>query len=258
MDYKKIYENLILHGKSRELSEYKERHHIIPKCMGGGDTADNLVDLTPEEHYVAHQLLVKIYPTNRKLLYAVMMMSAGTEYVKRNNKQYGWLKRKFSIQQSGDNHIFIRNPAVKQKNQDYMRSEQNPGKNQPKGKDHWKYGIPFDSNCLTDDGRKILAEKMRGEKNPCAGIKPWLHPRATDYSKSIWIKADILYKTWLDNEKPSYCKLYTLINKQCYTNDNKVIGPYMNIIKYFRNGWVPIQDSEWIDFKMKLDYNTEN
>ena len=25
--------------------EYKERHHIIPKCLGGNNTKDNLIDL---------------------------------------------------------------------------------------------------------------------------------------------------------------------------------------------------------------------
>jgi hypothetical protein len=83
-------------------------------------------------------------------------------------------------------------------------------------------------------------------KNPCAGVKPWNHPRATDYSKSVWKQADAVYQVWLDNSKPSYCKLYTLVNSKCYTNDSKVIGPYMNLVKYFRSGWIPKQDQEWI------------
>jgi hypothetical protein len=65
MNYKKIYDNLISKGRNRVLNCYVERHHIIPKCMGGTDDEENLVELTPEEHYVAHQLLVKIYPKNK-------------------------------------------------------------------------------------------------------------------------------------------------------------------------------------------------
>ena len=41
------------------------------------------------------------------------------------------------------------------------------------------------------------------------------------------------------------CKLYTLVNNKCYTNESKVIGPYMNMVKYFRNGWIPNNDTEW-------------
>lgn len=68
MNYKKHYDLPITRGKNRMLEGYVERHHIIPRCMGGTDDLENLVDLTPEEHYVAHQLLVKMNPTNHKLI----------------------------------------------------------------------------------------------------------------------------------------------------------------------------------------------
>lgn len=62
MNYQKHYELLIERAKSRTLAGYFERHHIIPKCMGGSDEPENIANLAPEEHFVAHQLLVKIYP----------------------------------------------------------------------------------------------------------------------------------------------------------------------------------------------------
>lgn len=94
MDYYKHYTLLINRAKNRTLTGYFERHHIVPRCMGGSDNKSNIVELTPEEHYVAHQLLVKIHPNNDKLIYAALYMSAGSKYAKRNNKRYGWLKRK--------------------------------------------------------------------------------------------------------------------------------------------------------------------
>lgn len=90
MNYKKIYDQLISKGQTRLLEGYSERHHIIPRCMSGSDELSNLVALTPEEHYVAHQLLVKIYPTNHKLVYAARMMGS----CRQNNKEYGWIRRK--------------------------------------------------------------------------------------------------------------------------------------------------------------------
>lgn len=39
---------------------YTEKHHIIPRSMGGKDTKENLVVLTAREHYIAHLLLTKI------------------------------------------------------------------------------------------------------------------------------------------------------------------------------------------------------
>lgn len=94
MNYKLIYEKLISNAKSRKLDCYTESHHIIPRCLNGSDDASNLVDLTPEEHYVAHQLLVKIYPSEPKLVYAANMMTVSTKYAKRNNKTFGWIRRK--------------------------------------------------------------------------------------------------------------------------------------------------------------------
>ena len=94
MNYCLIYEKLIEKAKCRvSLKGYTEKHHIIPKCMGGSNNTNNLVDLTPEEHYVAHQLLVKIYPNNSLLVFAAHKMCCG----RFNNKLYGWLKRKHAL-----------------------------------------------------------------------------------------------------------------------------------------------------------------
>lgn len=100
MNYKLIYENLVKRGQLRTSIEgYKERHHIIPRCMGGSDDASNLVDLTPEEHFVAHQLLVKIYPNDLRLVRACDVMSKDTKINKywRKNKMYGWLRRRLYV-----------------------------------------------------------------------------------------------------------------------------------------------------------------
>lgn len=63
--------------------------------MGGDDDDENVVSLTPEEHYLAHLLLVKMYPSNYKLLWAIVRMMGSTETIKRNNKWYGWVRRRF-------------------------------------------------------------------------------------------------------------------------------------------------------------------
>lgn len=57
--------------------------------MGGTNDPLNLVKLTLEEHYVAHQLLTKIHPGHHGLLHAAMMMCVGRP----TNKRYGWIRR---------------------------------------------------------------------------------------------------------------------------------------------------------------------
>ena len=103
MNYKKIYDSLINNANNRLLEGYSETHHIIPRCMGGTDDSSNLVVLTPEEHYLAHQLLIKIYPANKSLLYAAQMMTVenvDSGVSRPNNKLYGWIKTKISKEKS--------------------------------------------------------------------------------------------------------------------------------------------------------------
>lgn len=92
MNYRRIYNSLVELAREREVVGYVEVHHIIPRCMGGSDEPSNLVSLTPEEHFIAHLLLVKIYPRESKLVYAASWMRSRAA----NHKQYGWLKRRFS------------------------------------------------------------------------------------------------------------------------------------------------------------------
>lgn len=66
MNYQKHYELLIEKAKSRAKPEgYTERHHIMPRSMGGSDDASNLVYLTAREHFVAHYLWAKVYGGNQ-------------------------------------------------------------------------------------------------------------------------------------------------------------------------------------------------
>lgn len=79
MDYESHYLRLMAKAKRRKIESplvgYKERHHVIPRCVGGGDEANNLVDLTADEHFVAHELLVKMFPEERALIFALKRMT---------------------------------------------------------------------------------------------------------------------------------------------------------------------------------------
>jgi hypothetical protein len=99
MNYELHYNVLIQKGRNRTLVGYTEEHHVMPKCMGGTDNAENLVKLTPEEHFVAHQLLAKMYPTVKGLIYSLARLSGGKSTL-RTNKLYGWIKRRLAKQRS--------------------------------------------------------------------------------------------------------------------------------------------------------------
>lgn len=96
MNYGKIYDAVISRARNRVLDGYRERHHILPVCLGGVDSPSNLVELTPEEHFFCHILLVKIFPCESHLIFAVNRMTHGHNGKRVRRKLYGWLKRQFS------------------------------------------------------------------------------------------------------------------------------------------------------------------
>ena len=92
MNHEQIYNALISRARSREESKDYEKHHIIPRCMNGSNDDTNLCNLTPREHFIAHQLLTKMYPDNNDLAYAVLMMTTGHEG-RINNRLFEWHRR---------------------------------------------------------------------------------------------------------------------------------------------------------------------
>lgn len=74
--YEEFINNILeTRGRFECGDEYHERHHIIPKCMGGGNDEENLIDLFAREHFEAHRLLALENPENEKLVYAWWMMA---------------------------------------------------------------------------------------------------------------------------------------------------------------------------------------
>lgn len=88
MEYLKIYNRIVERATNRDVLGYVEKHHIIPKCLGGDNKKSNIISLTAKEHYICHKLLCEIYPNESKLKYAFWRMCnvANNEYQERNYK----------------------------------------------------------------------------------------------------------------------------------------------------------------------------
>jgi hypothetical protein len=154
MNYLKIYNNLVEDRKAkRDLLKEKhfERHHIIPKCLGGNNSDSNLVKLTFREHYIAHRLLTKIYPAERGIIYAFFCMLRdphGDRVL--NSRMVEISKKTFSDFQRKS--FTLNNPGKSQKSRraasERFKSEKNPMKEFPE-KNHTAKKIFVEY----DDGR---------------------------------------------------------------------------------------------------------
>ena len=77
--YTRWYYNIITNVQSRTLQfdVYTEKHHIIPKSLGGSNDKSNLVKLLPKEHFACHRLLTKMTEgdARRKMCYAFWILT---------------------------------------------------------------------------------------------------------------------------------------------------------------------------------------
>jgi len=74
MNYQNLYCWLVINRLNNPLpkEESTEEHHVLPECLCGPLESEDrilrefLVPLSPKEHYIAHRLLLKIYPKESK------------------------------------------------------------------------------------------------------------------------------------------------------------------------------------------------
>lgn len=169
MNYEKIYNQIIERAKLRQLKEYKERHHIIPKCLGGSNDKTNIVELTAREHYLCHMLLVEIYPNEVKLKYALWMMTIGRKRnlkcdygIKVNSKTYERLRLESKKLMSN----MLKGRIISDKHKKII-SEYHKGK---KRDEQWKQNMRHPKKNTTnmkhpksEITKKLIGDKMRGK-----------------------------------------------------------------------------------------------
>lgn len=78
---------------------YTEKHHIIPKCMGGSDRKDNIVRLTAREHFICHLLLYRMTSgqAKHKMAFALKMMLRLENKIRINSKTFEKIREYSSI-----------------------------------------------------------------------------------------------------------------------------------------------------------------
>ena len=146
LTYKEFIDNILnTRGRFTCGDEYHERHHILPKCMGGTNDEDNLIDLYAKEHFEAHRLLALENPDNRKLIHAWWMMSTMLDDNKRRSNitadEYEEAKIAFSKVMTGENNPMYGKPS------------------------------PMRGTHLTDEQKQHLREMNLGERSPKYGTK---------------------------------------------------------------------------------------
>ena len=145
MSYDEFINNILeTRGRFACGDEYHERHHIVPKCMGGTNDEDNLIDLFAREHFEAHRLLAIDNPDNDKLVYAWGCMA----FVKKDNQSRyevnanEYEEARIALSKSLKGKYFGGNIPGQKKSEDHRKrlSEANKGKHNMQGENNPHFG----------------------------------------------------------------------------------------------------------------------
>ena len=135
MNYERIYSEFIADRLTKQPSspEYFEKHHILPKSIGGGDCAENIIRLTAEDHIFAHLFLARWLKT-RGMWAAIKFIFGQSVRLKkcptrREIRIAAKAKEKFAERNSGSNNCNYGKP-VSEEQKNRLR-EANLGKVQP-------------------------------------------------------------------------------------------------------------------------------
>lgn len=110
MNYQKIYDAICKRGQERILPKevYSEKHHIVPKCLGGGNEKSNITTLTAREHFLVHYILTRIYPNDKRMWFTLNIMLRMKKFPEINcgkgSRLYEFIRTEVGKQRSGKNH----------------------------------------------------------------------------------------------------------------------------------------------------------
>ena len=99
--YFKIYQSIIDYRLQHVPTGYSEKHHIIPKSLGGSNGKNNLVRLTAREHFICHRLLVRCTENEarRKMVYALKRTLSSRKHIT-NSRVFAQIREDFAMEVS--------------------------------------------------------------------------------------------------------------------------------------------------------------
>lgn len=243
MNYYRVYMALVEKCKVRgldksSLSYYTEAHHIIPKSLGGSNAKENLVLFTAKEHFVAHKLLWYSDKSCVNMQRALNLMSnKGTL----TSRQFEVLRKEISENSKGEKNPFFGKNHTDESKKKWIESRKGwkPSQEAIEKTRLANLGAKRSKSAKSNMSKAALAKKLRPWQTSTVMVKP--------SSQDMWLQADFYYGNWISFGSPGERRFKTLYDY--FYNDCIPRGSFPNLIKLFKNGWVPMNDPEWVAYK---------
>lgn len=235
MNYQKIYDDICKRGQDRILSKetYTEKHHIVPKCIGGIDDCENITRLTAREHFICHWILAeKLYPNHHGLWFAFWRMCGPSNpnqsrYLP-SSKIYEEVKNKISMIKSEKN-TGSGNPMFGRKFTDEHREKLRRSRSKRVGLKAPNFGKKFSEEWInslsiartgpkngffgkshSDETKKILSEKAKlrtsHHKLPLIDENGIIYESRKDFMDKTKISESKMYALFKENKLKNYVK----------------------------------------------------
>jgi phosphotransferase system IIB component len=238
--YKQWHDNIIARGKNRKLSGYKEKHHILPRSLGGNNSKDNLVDLTPKEHFIIHMLLCKFTKgeAKRSMFFALNSMmnlnNRGMRKIKYSSRTFEKVRKQCAKYLKGNKYNLGRIPSK----QTRLKISQSTKGLKKSNETRLRMSLANKGKVLSQEVKQKIANSLKGEKSFWFGKK---HTQETKnkMSKKAKGRQNALGMKHTEDAKKRMSES-KLGNKHtlgmiCVNKDNKTKMIYKNELKNYLN-----------------------
>lgn len=254
MNYRTLIQTAKKRGSDKsKIPYYTESHHIVPKCMGGKNTKENLVLLSAREHYVAHRLLSKMFPTHIGIQRALFNMCTTNTTENRNYiisaNEYSYAREMFSKLQSSNmikrwkseeyrtnvssklsaSGINAWNDVDKRKN---IQNAQRAACNRPEVIERKRLAaLKLNESQEYKNKLSIAAKEVNSRPEIKAKLKEF------NRKSPIWnpTTLKLLHELWIKLDKPKRARFRTLAVKHGFPDENYTVL----VNKYFIPGIEP-------------------
>lgn len=178
MDYSRLYNALMAKASNRLIVGYAEKHHVVPRCMGGANEKGNIVLLTAKEHFVAHKLLVRVYPDVRGLWLALVAMGRIAGFKARifsSERERAALSRKgFKYTEESRQKMSVSAKA---------RGRNSPNTEFKKGQTVWNAGLPPEKSHRYGIAHSLDTKEKISDSMLKSGVRPPAPPLGFRWGK---------------------------------------------------------------------------
>lgn len=171
MNYAEIYRQFIIDRNSIASvtkANYHEKHHILPRSLGGKDDPDNIIVLCARDHVFAHALLAKIHGGPMWYAYWMMVNGVANARFKRNGVLVRISSRMVALARIKKSELMTKNRS---------------------GANHHFYGITRSKDVREKISATLKAKYESGYSAPSLGIK-----RSKETSEKLSVSLSKFYE----------------------------------------------------------------